>query len=459
MSYIRYFMPMISEAKGYGYKDRQPVGRSIVEGRSGSYKLTIWAQDLKPETLYNVYLLFPNQNNFAGIALGNLPVCKRGKAEIRREFDPGTLCDFPLEDIIAVAVTVKDAISVTTPLCGYKDAPVAWRHGFYVHKVKEVTVNNETQGQTKPGKAEDHKKSNESTSEPITHKPTQPAQVTEALDVQPIKVDESPAIRPNVATMPMPDTRSLDSQPVPVTAPIPSHENQDAHTTPTTPITSREPEPLQTLGSITLPPTEQPQTVDSDNVVSPTDSPAPSADTPPPLDTSPGPANAPSPAPQPAPITIDWAQSLPTGEMANAFRGALDKLHAETMKSSAKCPPNPSILELFDANEAITPFQRQTRKAKWIRVTQEDSVPPPANKPKLFEDPFVKSAAALHGHLILGLTTDQGPRRYIIGVPGTYNQASNQKAKRLGFTQFKPTRDTKPHRGESGYWLMFVTMC
>ncbi|MCL2571903.1 MAG: hypothetical protein FWE11_05825 [Defluviitaleaceae bacterium] len=356
MSYIRFFMPMISEATGYGFKNRQPAGRSIVEGRSGNYKLTVWVQDLRAETFYNVFLLFSDDRRYAGVAMGSLTVDEKGKGEMRREFLDDILGRFAIADIVAVVVVVRGASGVVSPLCGYKDGAVSWRHGFYEF---EMTL------------------------EPVP--------------------EPEPISEPEPKPIPEPE-------PIPVLEPIPEPEPEII------------PEPIPKL---VLEPKQEPEPI-------------------------------PEPEEQ---LTMHWADTLPQGEMAKAFRNALEKLRAETIQSSAKCDPQPNILLLFSNNEPVTPFITQNRKTKWVSFTLSDNVPPPCNMPNLFQDPFIQAAHEEYGHLIFGMTIDQGPCRYIIGIPGVYDQESRQKARRLGFNQFKCCKDAYPTWGEAGYWLMFVTLC
>ena len=385
MSYIRYFMPMTSEAAGYGHKGRQPAGRSIVEGRDGRYKLTVWAQDLKPETLYNIFVLFAQGGRYAGIGMGGLTVDEKGKAEARRDFGDEVLMGCDWQEIAAVAVTVRGGVGVISPLCGYRGEVVPWRNGFYEHKREEAKPVEEVRS-------------------PVPeHKPRESAEPIEP------SVENVEEPRPVTATEPTPIPINDESSGAHRAAALPQQESTpQQHSTNEAPSSPEEPHPT--------PPKSQPP-------------------------------------------PIDWAINLPKGEMAKAFRKALDKLHDDSLNNSAQSPsPHPpQILSIFQTNQAVTPFKRQTRKADWVRFTLSDPVPPPVNRPRLFEEPFIQAALAQHGHLILGMVTDPGPRRYIIGVPGSFDNESRQKARRLGFTQFKACEDAPPSHGVDGYWLMFMT--
>ena len=136
MSYSRFFMPLAEESKGYDFKGRTPTGRCIVEERGNMGKLSLLVQDLKPQTKYGIYLIFTENRNHVGLCMGPLDVDTKGKAEIRRDITD--LHNFALKEIVAVAVIATDsgATGVVSPLCGYKDNVVAWRHGFEVYTEK-----------------------------------------------------------------------------------------------------------------------------------------------------------------------------------------------------------------------------------------------------------------------------------------------------------------------------------
>lgn len=133
MSYSRLFISMVCEAKGYEYKGKPPAGRCIIEARNGAGKLSVWAQDLKPETLYACFLLFPDGTRYAGVSMGSLPVDVRGKAETRYECDADNIngSGFSLSACVAVAVMAVRAAEPTATLCGYRDAVISWKRAFY----------------------------------------------------------------------------------------------------------------------------------------------------------------------------------------------------------------------------------------------------------------------------------------------------------------------------------------
>jgi len=138
MAYSRFFMPLVQEAKGYEFNGRQPAGRCIVEVRDGVGKLSVWVQDLKIETRYSLFLVFADKGQHVGFDMGTLAVDTKGKAEVKRDIT--NIHTFNIAEVTAVAVVATGAGNVTSPLCGYRDAQVSWRHSFRVWKQEEVRV-------------------------------------------------------------------------------------------------------------------------------------------------------------------------------------------------------------------------------------------------------------------------------------------------------------------------------
>ena len=429
MSYIRYFMPMISEATGYGFKGRQPAGRSIVEGRDSSYKLTIWAQDLKAETFYNAYLLFAEDGRYAGIAMGALQVDEKGKGEMRRDFDQDVLCGFGLTDIVAVVVLVKDAAGVVSPLCGYRDRPISWRHGFYEYVKTDMAYKNEDV--------------------PVAQLIAEPAEHTPPAEsvIPTVAVISDVPVKPEDGIVPLQPVETEMMAPPDVTL-----NNQE-------PVLPEE-EACRHIDESTGLPDESPALPDELQMPAPSEE-APCQEEPASSEEWRMPAqhvagSMPAAATRHSPPNL--RSGLPQEEISQSFRVALDQLRADTLAQAAS-HTQPHVYDaIFETREPIVPFQNQARETIWVSFNLSDQVPPPTNRPHLFEDPFVHTAIAEYEHLILGMTIDQGPRRYIIGVPGAYGNDARQRARKLGFTQFKTCNDSHPSWGELGYWLMFVTV-
>jgi len=130
--YIRCFIPLAQDARGYEFKGRAPAGRAVVEGRGGSGKFTCRVQDLKPLVKYRVYIIYARGSGFGNLDMGLLDVDERGRGEFRRDLD-----DENWPNVAAVVVVADGADGHISPLCGYRDSAVPWRQGFIVRPPKE----------------------------------------------------------------------------------------------------------------------------------------------------------------------------------------------------------------------------------------------------------------------------------------------------------------------------------
>jgi hypothetical protein len=124
-------MPLECESSGYDFKGRTPAGRVLAENRETTGKLTVYAQDIKTETRYGVYLIFRAENRYAGFFMGSLNADEKGKAEMRKNFDTSLLGQFKLSELVCVAVTASEN-PIVAPLCGYRENPVSWRNSFFI---------------------------------------------------------------------------------------------------------------------------------------------------------------------------------------------------------------------------------------------------------------------------------------------------------------------------------------
>jgi len=131
--YMRKIMPFVNENRGYAHRGNQPAGRCILESSEGGGKLTLWIQNLQPETLYKAHLIFAQGNGYAGLPVCNISPNANGRAKQNIHLDAGDL-----EKCIAVAVLTSKN---DAPLCAYKDEQVPWHKDFALidKRTEEVT--------------------------------------------------------------------------------------------------------------------------------------------------------------------------------------------------------------------------------------------------------------------------------------------------------------------------------
>lgn len=351
MSYVRMFMPLSKEAAGYEFKGRIPAGRCIVEFQNAKGKLSLWAQDLKPETRYSVCMVFGGSDGYVGVSMGGLVVDLKGKGEMRVAFDEDGLKGLALDSLVSVAVLASAGKEIISPLCGYKDRPVMWQNRFsFVREQEEKLIVEDEKFEVveiKPVEEKEEEIAEEIVEEieveieEMVEEVQEIQEIEEAVEIEEIKQEEEIKIIDIVAVEKVEKKEILPSEP---------------H------------------------------------------------------------------------ITPDYNDAI-------------------------------SVVENILANNPVMdPFAKLNRTAKWVRFSIADPVPMPYNRPNLLEEPFVRAAYANHGHLLLGATIDDGPKKYIIGIPSVYDPDQRPQARRLGFSQFKCNEGDRAKRGAEGYWLMFINM-
>ena len=429
MAYTRFFMPLENEAAGYDFKGRTPAGRCIVEIRDGTAKLSVLTQDIRAETRYGVYLIFPENGRYAGVSMGSLNADQKGKAEMRKDIESSALGSFKLDDLAVVAVIdSSNTTTVASPLCGYRDRPISWRGNFYIPSVEKDEIKNETVHKsisTEP-------QLNVNITEEIIPEP-EIETVPEAETVPEVECQSEPEIIPedNIVENIEPDIE-MDIEPETITVPqveaVPEVETAQED------VTAPEVETTHEIETV------------KETVVAPEDV------------TAPEPEPEISPPCEDAPCAKKPKSAKPARRaIAQDFFESLNELNNVTLANSPGRTENILAIEsIFNSKEFITPFEKQNRKIKWVQLTISDPVPLPNNRPLLLEESFVRAAYANYGHLILGVTTDGV--EYVIGVPGEYTPDMRPHAKRLGFTKFKTNANSTPKPGDLGYWLMFINM-
>jgi len=401
MAYQRIFMPLTCEARGYEFKGRTPAGRCIIETHGHAGKLSVWAQDIKPETRYGIYMIFADGGRYAGVMIGSLPVDTKGRGEVRRDFGASELRGFAASAAVAVAIVPSDGVDLVSPLCGYKDMPVMWRGSFYMAaEPMDIAALKVEPPPVEPEPVE---------LEPVEPEPMEP----EPMEPEPV---EPEPIEPE----PM-EPEPMESEPI-------EPEPMEPEPIEPEPV---EPEPIEPEPAepelVEVEPEEQEEPEQAEEGMKPWGEVCP--------------AEPVTEQPTPPPAT----------------RPALETTEIPTEKTDNTDAIN-SIEAIIEDRPKVAPFAKLNRDAKWVHFAITDAIPMPQNRPRLLREPFVRAAYANHGHLLLGVTTDSGPKKYIIGVPSVYEPEQRHQAKRLGFSQFKCNKDERPQSGTSGYWLMFINL-
>ncbi|MCL2398733.1 MAG: hypothetical protein FWC91_03180 [Defluviitaleaceae bacterium] len=349
--YIRIFLPLTSETKGYEYNTKIPSGRCLLESRSGTGKLILWVQDLKPEALYRVHLLFKDGGGYVGLPLCPLTVKASGKGEARYTFDAANIEGFGMALDECQALIIIAGSDTAAPLCGYRNEILPWRRSF---KKLDKTPKIPKISTTAPGIKE------------MAKKPTEAENIVVEKPVEEVKAEHI--------------------------------KEQDV---------IEEIEKEETIEEIIIEEEELKEEFINESAI---------------------------------------REDL-SGEESMYDIPILDSENALTDDFKEE------VAMRLEGNTHIQPFQKQSRNVQWVRISIDENLTLPNHICDLLTKSFVENAFRQYSHLILGTTTDDGPKRYYIGVPALYNP----KDKIVGFRQFKCSEDKYPKLGDFGYWLIFMS--
>ena len=129
--YSRYFLIFNEEDKGFEVSsDKQPTGYTKIETKNGKCKITVYAQNLKPDRgPYVCYLVDSSKKTAIVAKLGDIAVDDSGKGEVTWQEDAKNILGTGLAfDKFNVAAVVKEGNRLQVPLAGYLEKEkVQWR--------------------------------------------------------------------------------------------------------------------------------------------------------------------------------------------------------------------------------------------------------------------------------------------------------------------------------------------
>ena len=207
--YSRIFITLLQEGAGYGFKDRAPLGRAIVEAREKEGKLSLWVQDLKPEVMYKVYLIASDTAGCVGIPAGTLAVDAKGKGELKWTFFPDNVGEsmIAIEKCAAVVVLAPKKDELVAPLAGYRDAPFIWKNNFTIFTRKPAVKANYEVSAGEPAKP-----AGAAAGEPAISIAAPARTITDETEAA-SELDMSTAIVPDSGAVPGPLTEDAPSKP------------------------------------------------------------------------------------------------------------------------------------------------------------------------------------------------------------------------------------------------------
>jgi len=455
--YIRKMVILREEQSGHRADAARPcAGRALLEAGGAQGKLTLSVQNLKPGQVYTLYLIEAGDAESIGIPLGRFMATERGRADERLLFDAGP--DGTRVNDRAVVALVAGNNPLTAPLVGAVNPSVSgafvWRGNFkeFIFPTPECGCPAETAPVPEPEPIPAPEPMPEPTPEP------EPVPLPETLPEPPSAIplpEEEPETTPEPVT-PGEDLPGEARPSLPQNGFPPDIEESPAENIPTEEeqeeaLEEPAPAPLrfEILQSVDIhehftAAVADFHATDTLFIACPAEETAPQtpeADTPhPPIEETP-PAEETVPIPEPPPV-----EEAPPLE--------------ETPPSEEKTLPSGKelldIWKLFETNTPVAPFEKQNVDVQWVRISLDELKQLPFDMPRLLDSDFLRKSYEQNNHLILGKLSQGIMTRFVLGVPGLYDENEHRAAARLGFRQFKTLDGEPAAAGTPGYWLLII---
>lgn len=136
-----------------------------------------------------------------------------------------------------------------------------------------------------------------------------------------------------------------------------------------------------------------------------------------------------------------------------------NEVKAQEMEMKSVCGVCPFKKQKYDYGKKILmtfpsmkPFSPEVAKA-CVKMELQDLGCLPIASWSLSGNRFLLHGYYCYRHLLFAQMADG---RYVLGVPGIYNEKDHRNAKRYGFDSFCPIGNLKLCQGAFGYWLMEV---
>ena len=459
--YIRKMVVLNEELPAYRANPARPAaGRALLEADGSKGRITVSAQNLRPGTVYKVYLIQASETESVGMPIGILTPNEKGKADARLLFDAGENA-VRIQARTIVAIFAPSDGTLVTPLAGAVDETearkIAWRANFTAYTFPKPDCG----GPNAPAETLPAPPLAPTPVQPVPEpEPLPPATTRPAPPLEPLPVPVEPEPLPPVTTRPAPPPEPLpvpvEPEPLPpaTTRPAPPLEPLPVPVQPSAPedapevtrdaffnlLENMEWEPADTAG-------EAPAHAETANT---------------------GAAEAVSPMPEAAPQSPHAR-----------FAEAVNRFHAHdfvfipapegemppgTDAPPCGCTPAPpetdggqiDVWQLFESNTPMQPFERQNADVSWVRLSLDEFSRLPFDASRLAESEFVREQYDKYRHLIFGKLSQGILTRFILGVPGMYREQERRAAARLGFRQFKTLDGSPAATDTAGYWLLVL---
>lgn len=420
--YSRSFIPLKQDSPGFSINEKLPVGKCIIEiTKNGRAKISVSVSNVKPETVYKVYLI---SGAAAGsVCAGTLLVDSWGKGDIKWEYDSQTLENgLTMSQIDVVSVIVPKGDSFTAVLTGYRDFEIMWKNNFRpvdtINKIKKMSPI--VRVGTIMG--EEIAADNDTTDREVYTRKDMPLKNVESTIETVNTIDEEMKSK-------SPTNGIVDGV----------YDNiMNAHSSIEDTMEASQLDSGLYGNSVIKTGSAEPENIASDGLES--------------VDRQ----------DQRKPHIHEMFK-----EMAESIKAGLESIESYTVLSDEELSAFMSGFEdnaintrgieyIFEKNLKILPFTRQKEQIEWVKIGIRELIYLPLNFMRIASDPIIACLYRRYRHLILGRQQNGSGEIYYLGVPSAYNEKNALILAQLGFDQFEECE--KDEKSRAGYYIMSMVM-
>lgn len=394
--YSRFFITLNQDSDRFKFDLRECMGKSVIEIRSGSGKLLVYAQGLKPRVLYKVTLVNARKNKSLGVSAGNIHIDDSGKGEFRWDFEPDNVgsSKSKIEEFNVVAITAEGMGELVVPLVGYIGDECQWKDNFKLFSLEE---NEEIEEVNEPENKNDFvNDEQQNISEEIEDDDQQ--DFSEKIDDD--QQDFSEKTKDNEDCE---DKNKYKDKDIKHDSEYKEHEKSEIDYDSIAEDTIRNEEMAEKVIC---------ESVDFDDII----------------------------------------QKFRKDMLELEEYTSMKPIKQQKYKFKDRGIDN--VLYIEQHYPRMAPFPYEQSEFKWYRIGPHDLPAIDRKLWKFYNNPFINYNYRKYKHLLLGLHNVDDKQSYVLGIPSVYDDEFAMQSTAQGYHEFKSSESKSFKNGDYGYWIM-----
>jgi len=450
--YSRLFITLKQERPDYCLDFRPTMGRSLIEIKNNKGKLNVYAQGLKPNIFYKVFLISVKDNKSIGVPIGFIDIDNNGKGELKYNFEPDNVAqsNLPIDDFNVMAILVQGQQEIKAPLVGYTESAVLWKNNFsildkedrkldsddLVQKDKELDNNNLVQKDKELDNNDLVQKDKKLDSNDLVQKDKKldnnnSVQKDEKLDNNDLvqkdeKLDNNDLMQKDKKSD---SNNSVQKNEKSSNSDLAQKEKKLDNNINYKTAGEKDNKKINLEINNNKNINYNSETVDNTN------------------------------------NTEEELSNDKIKIMVEKFKRDIDELKYYATMDEKEAKINNNMIKekinknfsdidyIFKRNKSVTPFLNDKNNIRWIRASLKELSIINNNVWKYINNPFIVCNYRRYGHILIGRDKNDN---FILGVPSRYNPSYKLEASVQGFKKFRCYDDKAPMLNDYGYWIMLI---